>query len=324
MRQFALIAVKFSISAALFYFAVSRIDLGSFSERLTRVELPWLALALAVGFVQLGLVAVRWQRIALACDASLSLRQALRFNLIGAFFNQVLPSTVGGDAVRIWLFGRAGAGWRAASYSVLIDRFFGMLALAVIVAAGFYWSLALIGNPTGRVVLAVIGLGSLGGAAAFLAFGSWPVLARWKVTQPISDMAGICRGLLLTRDAAAMITATSVLIHLLTAVMAWSVARAVAARLGYGDAVLLVLPAMLIAVVPVSIAGWGVRESALVLAFSYGGLAEADGLAVSVLLGLVMFGLGVIGGIVWLVNPGNLRLSQAWTAEPPPSATPRS
>jgi glycosyltransferase 2 family protein len=61
-----------------------------------------------------------------------------------------------------------------------------------------------------------------------------------------------------------------------------------------------VLPVILIATIPVSIAGWGVRESAMVLAFSFAGLAENDGLIVSILYGAATLVVGAIGGIVWI------------------------
>ena len=76
-------------------------------------------------------------------------RQALRFNLIASFFNQGLPSTIGGDAARIWLLARAGAGWWKATCSVLLDRFIGVLALTTLVAVSLYWSFGLIKNPVG-------------------------------------------------------------------------------------------------------------------------------------------------------------------------------
>jgi hypothetical protein len=320
MRQLALIAVKFAVSAMLFYFAISRIQLGPIGERLYRLDWPWILFAAAIGFLQIGLVTIRWRRIAIACGFDLPMRQALRFNLIASFFGQVLPSTVGGDAARIWLVARAGAGWRAASYSVLVDRFFGVMGLALVVTAGLYWSLALIKNPLGHMVLIVIALGSLTASAIFLALGSWPALARWKFTLPFLDMALISRRMLSSSDNGPLVSVTSVLIHLMTAAVAWCIARAVAAQLGYFDAVLLVPPVILIATVPISIAGWGVRESALVLAFSYAGLPESDGLIVSVLLGLVTLAVGLIGGIAWLASPESPRLSAAWQAPAPPPA----
>ena len=104
--------------------------------------------------------------------------------MIAAFFNQVLPSTVGGDAARIVLAARAGNGWRKATYSVLLDRFVGVLALATIVTAGLYWSFGLISDPIGRLVLLAIGLGSLAAAGAFLALGSLPIAAALAADAP--------------------------------------------------------------------------------------------------------------------------------------------
>ena len=53
---------------------------------------------------------------------------------------------------------------------------------------------------------------------------------------------------------------------------------------------------------PISIAGWGVRESAMVLAFGYAGLAEGDGLIVSILFGVATLTVGALGGVVWVAS----------------------
>lgn len=309
MRQFALIAVKFAVSAALLYFATSRIDLSAIADRLNQLDPSWLLAAVAIGILQIGLGAIRWQQIALLCGAALPLRQAVRFNMIAAFFSQVLPSTVGGDAARILLLARTGAGWRIATYSVLLDRFVGLLTLAALVTAGLYWSFGRIEIPVGRIALLSIGLGSLAAGGAFLALGRWRSFAQWKLTRHLAEMALLARRILFSRGSSTLIVLLSLLIHMMTVTIAWSLARAVAARLGYVDAFLLVPPVMLIATVPISIAGWGVRESTLVLAFSYAGLPESDGLIVSVLLGGFAFVVGIIGGIVWLTGSDNLRIS---------------
>lgn len=317
MRQIALIALKCAVSAALLYLAVSRIDLGSLGAKLSRLEPSWIALAIVVGVAQIALIAIRWQRITAACGAQLSFQDSCRFNLIAAFFGQVLPSTVGGDAARIWLLARRGAGWRAASYSVLLDRFFGVLALAVVVTGGLYWSFELIENPVGRLVLLLIGLGSLAGGLGFLIFGRWRILKQWKLTAPISDMAVLAGRLVKPSEGGLLIAATSLIVHFMTAAIAWSIAHAVAAQLSYADACLLVLPVMLIATVPISIAGWGVRESALMLAFSYAGLQQGDGLVISVLLGLVTLAVGLLGGLAWLAMPQAPSIGSALKAEQP-------
>ena len=309
MRQFALIVVKFAVSAALLYFAISRIDLGMIADRLNQLDPSWLLVAVAIGILQIGLGAIRWQRIILLCGTALPPRQAIRFNMIAAFFSQVLPSTVGGDAARILLLGRTGAGWRIATYSVLLDRFVGVLILAALITAGLYWSFGRIEIPVGRLVLLCIGPGGLAIAGAFLALGRWRSLEQWKLTRHLAEMALLARRILFSRGSSTLIVLLSVLTHIMAVTMAWSVARAMAARLGYVDAFLLLLPVMLIASVPISIGGWGVRESTAVLAFSYAGLPESDGLIVSVLLGGITLVVGIIGGIVWLTGSDNLQIS---------------
>jgi len=53
--------------------------------------------------------------------------------------------------------------------------------------------------------------------------------------------------------------------------------------------------------IPVSVAGWGVRESAMVAAFAYAGLPHSDGLLVSIVFGTCSFFIGATGGAAWLL-----------------------
>jgi hypothetical protein len=84
--------------------------------------------------------------------------------------------------------------------------------------------------------------------------------------------------------------------------VAWCAAQAVDAPFSYFQALLLVPPVMLIATMPISVAGWGVREKSLVLAFAYAGLSQGDGFLIAVLLGATQFVVGIVGGIVWLTG----------------------
>lgn len=325
MRQFILLVVKVAITLSLLYFAVGRINLDVIAERWKGLDLAWsatwLAVAIAIMGLQLVFLSARWQRIARQCGAPLGSRQAFRFNLIATFFNQVLPSTVGGDAVRIWLHAREGAGWAKATHSVLLDRFIGVLALAVLVVGCLPWSLHLIQDPVGRIALLIIGFGSIGGAIVFIALGylRWDWLQRFAPTRHLTQMAVTAREILLSPEPLAVVMGLSLTIHVLTAAAAWSVARAVGAPFEFAQALQLIPPVILIATVPISIAGWGVREKSLVLAFGYAGLFETDGFLISVLLGAVMFLIGIIGGIAWLLGREPVKLAAALQATEPPA-----
>src|SRR5262245_43834496 len=134
MRRILLSAIKILVSAALLYFSLRKVDLHDLASRIQLGSLGWLALAIAITFLQIFLGVLRWREIGVECRAPLQTSQAMRFNVIGTFFNQTLPSSIGGDAVRLWLVARSGAGWRAATYSIFVDRAVGLIALAVVIA----------------------------------------------------------------------------------------------------------------------------------------------------------------------------------------------
>src|SRR6202021_1893547 len=96
--------------------------------------------------------------------------------------------------------------------------------------------------------------------------------------------------------------ALSITIQMITVVVAWAAARGAHISVEFSQLLLLVPPVILIATIPVSIAGWGVGESAMALAFSSAGLAESDGLIISILLGATTFAVGAMGGIIWMTG----------------------
>ncbi|MBI4365525.1 MAG: flippase-like domain-containing protein [Deltaproteobacteria bacterium] len=295
--------VKAAVSALLLYLSLRRVDLDSVGQRLGGLDWGWIALVLVTLGIQIPLLSLRWREIVTICGAKLPLATALRYNFIGQFFSQVLPSTVGGDAVRIWLLARGGAGWPVAIYSVLIDRVVGVSALAILVVACLPWTFQLVHDPVARAALALLGFGALAAASIFLSLGlqRLRVLERWWLGRHLaaaSRMAWrLCRP-----AAGARIAALSFAIHFMTVTVAWGAAMAAHASVDFVHVLFLVLPVILIATVPVSIAGWGVRESAMILAFSYAGLAESDGLIVSILFGAATLAAGAIGGIVWVAS----------------------
>jgi glycosyltransferase 2 family protein len=85
-------------------------------------------------------------------------------------------------------------------------------------------------------------------------------------------------------------------------VIAWCAVRAISAPADFGPVFLLIPPIVLITMLPISIAGWGVREATMMVAFGYVGLAQTDGTVVSILFGAVYFIVGRVGGLVWIVS----------------------
>jgi uncharacterized protein (TIRG00374 family) len=300
MRKALSLVVKAAVSGLLLYLALRTVDIVSVKDRLSQIDLRWIGLGLLLLLVQVFVLAMRWRLIVIRCGADLPLPQAFRYSMIATFFNQTLPSSVGGDAIRIWLVAKR-ANWRTATYSVLLDRIVGTVALATTVVACLPWTLALISNPVGHAALLLIGLGCIGAGIVFvgLAWERLRILQRWSLTRHLAAAAAIALSVLRSPQAFVPIFGLSFVIHLFTALAAWCAARAVSADLPLIYSIFLVLPVILIAVVPISIAGWGVREGAMVAAFGYAGLPPSDGLLVSLLFGAGYLVVGALGGLVW-------------------------
>jgi len=305
MRRILFSTVKILISAALLYLALRKVNLSELAARINNLaSLGWIGMAIAVTFLQIFIGVLRWREVGAECGAPLGTMQAMRYNVIGTFFNQTLPSSIGGDAVRLWLVARGGAGWRAATYSIFVDRAIGLIALAIIIVASLPWSYQLITDPHGRSALLLVDFAALAGGIGFLVLGAlpWPWLKRWWGTHHLHACAVIANRVIFSWDRGPKIAVLSVLVHVLAVVVAWCVVQSIAAPVMFGQVFQLVPPVMLITMLPISIAGWGVREATMGLAFGYAGLATAEGVNVSLLFGCVSFIIGAFGGLVWIFS----------------------
>jgi glycosyltransferase 2 family protein len=304
MRGFLILLTRVAVSLGLLYLALRGINFAAIQSRLSQINPFWIALAIAVTIFQIFLGALRWREISELCDAPLSDLMAFRYNMIGSFFNQTLPSSIGGDAVRLWLVNRAGAGWRAATYSILTDRAVGLIALAIIIVASLPWSYGMISDAKGRLALVFVDFAALAGGLGFLLLGRlhWAWLKSWWPTRHIHACSEIANQVIFSRKSGPKIAALSLTIHVLAVVIAWCCVRAIDAPDDFEQLFMLTPPIMLITMMPISIAGWGVREATMMVAFGYAGLAQTDGTVVSILFGAVYFIVGALGGVVWIFS----------------------
>jgi glycosyltransferase 2 family protein len=304
MRPFLILSGRILVSLALLYFALRGINFAAVQSRVSQINVGWIALAVLINLVQVFIGALRWREISQLCQAPLTDLQAFRYNMIGTFFNQTLPSSIGGDAVRLWLVNRTGAGWRAATYSILTDRAIGLIALALIIVASLPWSYDMIADGNGRLALVVVDFAALLGGLGFLLLAHlhWRWLKSWWPTKHIHACSVIANKVIFDRRSGPKIAILSLSVHVLAVVIAWCAVRAIAAPANFAQVFMLIPPIMLITMLPISIAGWGVREATMMVAFGYAGLAQTDGTVVSILFGAVSFVVGCVGGLVWIFS----------------------
>ena len=303
-RAYLVFAAKLAVTGALLYVVFDSVDADAFAARLAELDGAWFAAAVAIAVVMAGVNATRWGVVARQLDAGLAVGDIARFFAIGLFFNQTLPSTVGGDGFRIYFAWRAGVGLRGAVHGVLIDRVAGMLGLIALAAVILPALFALFDDVRAAWAIAALIAAVAAGYIILLALdrviGDW--LARWSVTRPIVDLSAAARRMWLPLPPAAAILALAVANHLLATATMLALARGLALPLGFGALLVIVVPMLVVAAVPISVAGWGLREQAMVFGLAALGIGATDATALSVLFGGVMIAIGLPGGVLWLAS----------------------
>ncbi|MFC0266479.1 lysylphosphatidylglycerol synthase transmembrane domain-containing protein [Kushneria aurantia] len=281
------------------------VDHNALLSRLASLSPGWLALALALTVPQVLLSAWRWRLT--ACHMGLELRPgtAVAEYYLATFLNQILPGGVSGDLGRAWRHGSEGVSRRAALRAVVIERASGQLALALVALVslvlfaplrdGIAARFGAIGDlaANGPLILTLIGV-----ALVILAFAAvWRMAPRWLAGLHHDLHRTLWAGSLWRRQLAGSlaIVASYVLVFICCA-------RALGAPLPV-TTLLALTPLVLMAMaIPLSVAGWGIRESAAALVWILAGLPAQQGVAISVTYGAVVLVSSLPGAVRLLLG----------------------
>lgn len=294
MNERLLRAARLLGSLVLLAGALWFVDLPSVLARFGSLRPGWAATAVVLTVAQTFGSAWRWRFTAARLGVDLDGGAAVREYYLAAFLNQVVPGGVVGDVSRAVRHARVGTEppGRRAIHAVVLERASGqmvvVLAAAVSLGAllGPYGAAA--GAVAGSVVLA-LALGparrSVAGAGADRPFArdlGRGLLAPGVFTIQLATSLGIVASYIATYLVAA---------------------RAIGVGTDPRDLLPLVMPVLLTMLLPVSIAGWGVREAAAGAIWGAAGLAASDGVAISLAYGVLVL-IGTLPGALMLGRAG--------------------
>lgn len=312
-------AVKLALTAALFFYLAGKIDFSAAWDEAKEIDLGLLAAAAVVLLLQIPIGGVRWVSVIRSIRAEFGVVAAARIFWICSFFNLALPSAVGGDAIRMWMSRRAGLSVAAAINSVALERLATVFGLVVLVAATQPLLLDRIPDLPGTWVFPLLSVLGVAGILTLTVLDRLPIaLHRWKLVRGLVVLAHDARQTFLRPGNAARTLAWCVLGHVNLSVVVYLLARGLDIQVDAIDCLVLVPPVILITILPISIAGWGVRETAMVTAFGFVGVPEHSSLALSILFGLVVVVTGLPGGAIWLLSRDRAAATRAEAETPLP------
>lgn len=307
MRSKALGLAQAAATIVLLLLLFRGFDWAAFRTLYLRLPFWFYAASLAAVVTGTVLYAWRW-RVLLACGGvHLPFARVLQQYLVGIFVSNFLPSTIGGDAAKVFYLGRA-HGYRAVTASVVLDRLFGLGLLSALAAAAL-WAEGLTSPRyvTARVALTAVAGGF--GLATLLAMlgtgGLVPRLERFggraaglagHLQEFRLDLARAVWSPAVWAQSAAIV---AVYFVLLTFVYQSFFALQSGLHLRFGVVLMAVASAIVLSNIPIAINGLGLREQLHVLMLEPLGVPKEVAVAISLLLFGHSLVVSVVGGLLW-------------------------
>jgi uncharacterized protein (TIRG00374 family) len=333
-KQALSLVLRIGLSLAMLGVLIWRVpsfDASQVVPELTLRTVLWLAFAALLTLAGLVLSALRWQKVLEALGLHTKLKRLLSHYLAGQFVSNVLPTTIGGDVLRVTRLSRDTGESPRSFASVVLERLTGWLVLPVISVVGFVVNPPLqhLGTAT-RVALGLAFATLIALVGVLYAASDQRIGGRFASRDGWRRFAGAVHlGLdQLRRDKAAAVNVLLVgFAYQLVLVLA---AVAAAQALGLGKtagltALLAFFPAVAIAqVLPIGISGLGVREGAFILFLGPLGVADEEAIALGLLLYLLNLGVSLLGAPAFAVGGRSSEPASAPApsgSEPVPTAT---
>jgi glycosyltransferase 2 family protein len=297
-RETAVFVLRFTVSAAALALVLSRIDIGAAARVIGDVgALPMIA-AFAAYVASQWISANRWDRVLESVGLDLDGGLAVKYYFIGMFFSLFAPSTIGGDLARVFYVRREGLDTTSATLSVVFDRVIGFVWLAAIAAVGLVIS-DTVDLPVQLERASCLAAGSM------LTVGGVAVLLARRRPSAYEGSGKILSGSwALLRDRAMLFRASalSLLVHGAQIVAAVALVTAIVPEVHWSYCVVFHPLVAILAAVPISIAGLGVREAGYVYFLAtLGGASLENATAFALVWLAIVLAASALGAVVFFV-----------------------
>ena len=313
--------LKVGLSALILYVLFSRVDLLSFWETVSSVSPQVVALGVLAFFLTQCVTTVRWS-ILLGCDVEVPYRNIFSIYFVGMFFNNFLPTLVGGDLVKgYYLYKKTGRG-DVSFASVLMDRYTGFTALITITTVALvigYGSLSAIGGE-GLVWAFVVFIGAFVGGSLFMwvnTLHGWLVglflkIHFFSLNKKIDTFYKVLMGYknhgprLFKAYLLSFLVQGGVILGYII------VGSGMGMEVHPGYYFLFIPLATAVSMAPISLSGLGVREGAFVFLFTKAGATVEQALGLSLLWFAIMVFVSLIGGVEYLRMGGGKEFGRSF------------
>jgi glycosyltransferase 2 family protein len=301
--------IKLIVSAGLLALLLSRVDFSALWTRATGASPLWLAASLGLYLLMVLLSAWRWGVLLTAVKVCLPIWRLVTSFLVATFFNNFLPSNIGGDVIRIADTAKAAGSKTVATLVVLTDRGIGLLGLVLVAALGASLAAHLPGTGIiGPSILWLILIAGAGAAGILI----WHPSLLVQILNPIRRVHPEWIGERLEKldsllghmrsapSALARCFGGAVAVQLVLVAFYLAIARSLQIPVSYWQLALIVPMTFLVQMIPISMNGFGVREATFAYYFTRIGLSIEQALLVSFMGAAMMIIFSLSGALAYV------------------------
>jgi uncharacterized protein (TIRG00374 family) len=313
MKKSLLLIAKLAFSASVITWILQKTDLATIWIAIKGANLGLVIVAFLMFYLGYLIIARRQQSLLEAQNILVSIPFLLQSFAIGMFFSNLLPSTIGGDASRMYDVWRVGGSKSKAVSVILIDRFFGMFALVTFgFTASIFSSTMRDAVPGLTLYLGAILLAM--GMVLWMVFGSGAKFVDWllglhlgpfgfiqRIASKIIDGFKLFRGkgwLLLKAIGWSLLLQLNVIVHFII------MTKALGIEVPITDMFVIIPVATILMLIPISINGIGLRDAIFVFMFGVYGVATESAVAFAWIALAMVIVQGVVGGVVFMLRRG--------------------
>jgi glycosyltransferase 2 family protein len=288
---------------------IFRTSFSSIAAVLAEANIFWLAVSFSLHLLGLLISAVRWKILIMAQGDDVPLGFLAKSYLVGTFFNNFLPSRIGGDVVRIWDGSRYSRTVLKSSAIVLVERMTGIVVLFIFAAAAALIRLDM--AKTIPVIWISLLLGISGLAMVFIFFtpltekilkfipGRGPLI---KIKEKVYEFRKIIIFYKQRKSALSQAFFWAFCLQVNVILHFFLIGKALGLNIMVVDYFIFIPIVLLIQLIPITINGLGLREGAYIEIFEFYGIAAGSAFAFALVDVAFMLLIGIAGGIIYVTR----------------------
>jgi len=303
------ILIRVGLTLLLFALLFKSLSWSSLFELLGNVRRALVSMGLIIGAAGVVISSYQWRSLLQSERIRFDLADLIDLYLVGTAFSHFLPTGMGGDAIKAMYVGRKAGNTGGAASAVVMSRvtgFFGMLAIATVILIVEYthFSRALVLE---FVLLSLLVGGMMCGALLSVTLlprmlpGKWSRLVQWRVFLSITRVGDALRASATRPRSLAIATLFGVLFWITACLNYYSYAIAIGVSVPLYFYFVAIPFVSLVTFLPISINGFGVRESAFVSLFATVHIPAASSLLIVLLMDAQVIFFGVLGGCIYFM-----------------------